>query len=170
MKYAYAAIAAVIVAVLAVVAYFVVAASAAPTAANGDNVSVYYKGSFTNGTAFQSNFGGQPLNFTIGANQVIAGFNNAIIGMSINQTKNVTIPMNEAYGPVNPKLFVSVPVNAFGNQTTAVGQSVSERTANGFQMTGIVTKVNATNVTIDFNPPLAGHDLIFMIKVVGIKK
>ncbi len=169
MKYQYLVVAIVAIAVVAIGVYVVFSAGT-QVVVSGDNVSVYYTGSFSNGTVFQSDFGGQPLNFIVGANQVIPGFNNAVIGMMLNQTKNVTIPVNEAYGQVNPNLFVSVPVNAFGNQTIKIGQTVLEKIPNGGQVTGIVTKVNTSNVTVDFNPPLAGHTLIFTIKIIGIKK
>ncbi|MCL5427616.1 MAG: FKBP-type peptidyl-prolyl cis-trans isomerase [Candidatus Marsarchaeota archaeon] len=136
----------------------------------GDMVSVYYTGSFTNGTVFSSNVGGQPLNFTVGANEVIPGFDSAVIGMGINQSKTVTIPVNEAYGQINPALIISFPISAFGNQTPKAGQIVGENNPAGGSITGIVTYVNATNATVDFNQPLAGHALVFTIRVIRIGK
>ncbi len=161
----------VAIAVIAVVsgAYLVLANAQPQVVVSGDNVSVYYTGSFTNGTVFDSNAGKVPLNFTVGSGMVIQGFDHAVIGMGLDQNKTVTVPVNEAYGPVNPALIVSVPANAFGNQTIKVGTMVRE-TANGHLVEGVVTMVNSTNVTIDFNPPLAGQTLIFTIRVVGIKK
>ncbi len=147
---------------------YVVSASQQQIVVAGDNVSVYYTGSFTNGTVFDSNVGAQPLYFTAGAGQVIKGFDQAVIGMKLNQSKQVTIPVNEAYGPVNPRLIVSVPAKAFGNQTVQVGAKVSEGTGRQ-TVDGVVVAVNATNVTVDFNPPLAGQTLVFTIKVVGIQ-
>ena len=157
----------VVIAVIAVVSYAVFGSST-PVVQAGDNVSVYYTGAFTNGTVFDSNVGAQPLYFTAGAGQVIKGFDQAVIGMKLNQSKQVTIPVNEAYGPVNPRLIVSVPAKAFGNQTVQVGTKVSEGTGRQ-TVDGVVVAVNATNVTVDFNPPLAGQTLVFTIKVVGIQ-
>lgn len=142
------------------------------TVANGDNVSVYYTGTFTNGTVFDSSSNRGPFQFTVGANEVIPGFDQAVIGMRLNQTKNVTIPVDEAYGPVNPQLIVQVPINAIqstgSNQSIQVGALITQ-TSNGQQRQGTVTAVNSTTVTINFNPPLAGRILLFTIKVVGIK-
>ena len=137
----------------------------AQVVAIGDNVSVYYTGAFTNGTVFSSNFGGQPLNFTVGAGQLIPGFDQGVIGMKVGENKTLTLPPAEAYGEVNASLFVSFPINAFGNSTPFVGRQVSDG-----RSTGIVTAVNATNATIDFNPPLAGDTLIFKVEVVKIWK
>lgn len=141
----------------------------AETVAEGDTVQVYYTGTLTNGTVFDSNVGKQPLTFAVGSGQVIQGFDQGVIGMAINQTKTITLPPSEAYGEVNQSLIVSVPLKAFGNQTITVGMTVTEDVV-GHEYQGVVTAFNATNATVDFNPPLAGKTLIFQIKVVAIQK
>ncbi len=162
--------AAAVVAILAVIGviYLATNSSAAPTVvAIGDNVSVYYTGTFQNGTVFDSNVGKQPLTFIAGSGQLIPGFDQGVIGMALNQSKTITVPPKEGYGLVNQSLIVVVPRSVFGNQSITVGMMVKS-TGNGQQ--GLVTAVNATNVTIDFNPPLAGKTLIFQVKVVAINK
>jgi FKBP-type peptidyl-prolyl cis-trans isomerase 2 len=163
--HAVAAVFAIVVVIAA--AYLVVSVPAAFVVSTGDNVSVYYTGSFTNGTVFNSNVGQpQPFTFTVGANQVIPGFDQAVIGMKLNQTKNVTIPVDEAYGPVNQSLILHVPLSDFGNKTVTVGTIVT----NTYGYQGEVIAVNATNATVNFNPPLAGKTLVFSIRVVKISK
>ncbi len=147
--------------------FFVTTSNATPTVvANGDNVSVIYTGAFTNGTVFDSNVGKQPLTFIVGSGQLIKGFDSAVIGMKLNQTKNVTIPPAEGYGMVNESLIVPVPRSQFGNQTVHIGMGV---TSQGGQR-GTITAINATTVTVDFNSPLAGKTLVFEIKVVAISR
>jgi FKBP-type peptidyl-prolyl cis-trans isomerase len=68
------------------------------TAKSGDMVEVDYKGSFENGEVFDSSEGGDPLMFQLGAGQVIAGFDRAVEGMAVGESKTVTIPPAEAYG------------------------------------------------------------------------
>ncbi len=161
----------VVLIVLAIAAgAYLVYASSVPVVASGDNVSVYYTGTLTNGTQFGSNVGQQPLNFTVGAGQVIPGFDQGVIGMKLNQTKTITIPASAAYGPVNPNLIISVSLKNFGNQTVHVGMPIVETSASGQHAQGIITAMNSTNATINFNPPLAGQTLIFSIRVVSIKK
>jgi len=133
--------------------------------APGDNVSVYYTGSFQNGTVFGSNVGGKPFSFIVNSGDMISGFNNAVIGMKIGETKNVTLPPDEAYGYVNQSLIVSFPRSIFGNNTVYVG----ERVSNGLE-SGVIDSLNATNTTINFNPPLAGYTLMFYIKIASINK
>ncbi|MGC8479201.1 MAG: FKBP-type peptidyl-prolyl cis-trans isomerase [Candidatus Micrarchaeia archaeon] len=139
------------------------------TVQKGDIVSVYYTGSFTNGTIFNSNVGQQPFNFTVGSNETIVGFDNAVLGMSLNENKTVTLPPSEAYGYENPSLIVSVPLSDFGNKTISVGSVITERSTTGQQNNGVVISVNKTYAKINFNSPLAGQTLVFTIRVVGIK-
>lgn len=156
-------------AVVILSAAYLEAAGTYAVAADGDNVSVYYTGSFTNGTIFSSNVGGQTLNFTVGSGQVIQGFDQAVVGMRQGQNKTVTVPANEAYGEVNPGLIVGVPLSEFANQSVQVGMTVTEN-ASGREVHGMVTAVNATTATVDFNSPLAGQTLVFKIQVVKIGK
>lgn len=165
----YILIAVIVVIVLVGVVYVVTNSSAAAVVAPGDNVSVYYTGTYTNGTVFDSNVGKEPFTFTVGANEVIPGFDQAVVGMSLNEEKNVTIPANQAYGEVNPNLIVKVPLSQFGNHTVTAGMNISEN-QNGQIFEGVVTAVNSTTATVDFNPKLAGQTLIFNIKVISINK
>ncbi len=139
---------------------------AVPVVSAGDNVSVYYQLSFTNGTVYQSNFNGTPLSFAVGSGQVISGFDKAVIGMKVGETKTVTLPPDEAYGNTNQSLIVTVPKSEFGNASVSVGEKVQASTG----AVGVITSLNDTNVTVDFNPPLAGKTLVFEIKLLNITK
>ena len=167
-KIIYMVAAIMIIAVVLAAVYLYSVNASTPVVASGDVVEVYYTGMFQNGTVFDSNVGQQPLTFTVGSGQMITGFNDAVIGMALNETKNVTLTPGEAYGYTNSNLIVSVPLSAFGNQTVSVGIPVS-KVSGGQQFRGIVTAMNSTNVIINFNSPLAGKTLLFTIKVVGIK-
>ncbi len=169
-KQLYIVIIIVIAAIAIAVAYLALNVFGTPVVAVGDNISVYYTGKLTNGTVFDSNVGRQPLQFTVGSGQIITGFDNGVIGMKLNQNKTITIPANQAYGEVNSSLIVQVPLSSFGNQSVKVGMIVTQTSPSGQQFRGMVTAVNSTAATVDFNPPLAGKTLIFNIKVISIKK
>ncbi|MGI0141678.1 MAG: FKBP-type peptidyl-prolyl cis-trans isomerase [Candidatus Micrarchaeales archaeon] len=165
----YIAAAAIVAVIVLVGIYFAIGNVSARAVAVGDTIQVNYTGTFTNGTVFDaSSLHGQPLRFVVGAGQVIPGFDQGVVGMKLNQQKTLTIPPSMGYGEINASLIFSVPLSVFGNQTVQKGMVVT-RTSNGQQAQGIVDAVNATNATINFNPPLAGQTLIFKIQVVGIK-
>jgi len=82
-----------------------------PNAAKtGDIVEADYTGRLENGTVFDTSIGSTPLKFTIGSQQVIPGFEEAVIGMEVGQSKMVTIPPEKAYGysgsPLSNKTLV----------------------------------------------------------------
>jgi peptidylprolyl isomerase len=72
----------------------------------GDNVKVHYKGTFDDGTVFDSSLDCDPLEFTIGGCQVIPGFEEAVMGMRTGETKTVRINSDMAYGPHNEEMVV----------------------------------------------------------------
>lgn len=68
-------------------------------AKNGDTVSINYTGKLQDGTVFDSSEGKDPITFTLGANQVIPGFEQGIAGMQVGGKRVLTIPPSLAYGP-----------------------------------------------------------------------
>src|SRR5512139_3866887 len=70
-----------------------------PVVKAGDKVKVYYSVSLPGGDPFESNRNGTPIEFTVGSGGVVKGFDNAVIGMRSGETRVVTIPPEDAYGP-----------------------------------------------------------------------
>jgi peptidylprolyl isomerase len=140
-------------------------------AKKGDTVRVDYTGTLADGSVFDSSKGRQPLQFTIGDGNMIAGFDAAVVGMKVGQTKKVTIPAAQAYGPHRDDYVLEVPRSQMPpTMTPAVGDQLQMQGANGSATNVTVTKVSATSVTVDANPPMAGKDLTFEIMLVEITK
>ncbi len=76
----------------------------------GDSVKVNYQGSLADGTVFDSSEGKKPLEFVVGSGQVIQGFDEAMIGMNIGDSKVVEIPVEKAYGEKKAEMVMVVPV------------------------------------------------------------
>jgi FKBP-type peptidyl-prolyl cis-trans isomerase 2 len=142
----------------------------AAVAKNGDTVQVNYTGKLTDGTMFDSSIGREPLEFTLGAGQVIPGFDKAVFGMKVGEKKTVTIPVDEAYGPVRDDLVVEVPREKLPSDLTPeVGQQLVSTQPDGRQVVVTITSVSDNTVIINANHPLAGKDLTFEIELVKIK-
>ncbi|MBW1992525.1 MAG: peptidylprolyl isomerase [Deltaproteobacteria bacterium] len=133
----------------------------------GQFVQVHYTGRLEDGTVFDSSEGRQPLEFQAGAGQVIPGLDNAVLGMSLNDEKTVSIPADEAYGQPRDDLKRDFPVSMLGDQEVTSGQKLWFNTPQG-PIQGTVVDLDDEIFTVDFNHPLAGHNLEFDIKVVGI--
>ena len=137
---------------------------------SGDTISVEYTGKLDNGEVFDTSEGREPLTFEVGAGQLIKGFDEAVVDMSVGDSKTVTVTPEEAYGERREDLFISMPLgNVPPDMTLEVGMMVQLTDKSGNPVPAIVTDIGAENVTLDINHPLAGKDLTFDIKVVDIK-
>ena len=138
-------------------------------ATDGDTVSVHYTGTLEDGTQFDSSRGKDPLTFTIGAGQMITGFENAVRGMKVGEIKTVTLPPEEAYGPHRSDLVVVLSRDQFPeDMTLTVGQQVPMQNDLGQQFMATIIEIGPSTVTIDANHELAGKSLIFEIELVSI--
>jgi peptidylprolyl isomerase len=138
-------------------------------AKDGDQVRVHYTGKFTDGKVFDSSVGGESLQFTVGAGQLIAGFDSAVVGMQPGESKTVLIPALDAYGLYKDELVFTVERQTLPSQVTpAIGQRYQIRQEDGSAAVVIVTAVSDTSVTLDGNHELAGKDLSFEIQLVEI--
>ena len=138
-------------------------------AKTGDQVRVHYTGKYTDGQVFDSSVGGDTLQFTIGAGQMIAGFDRAVLGMEPGDTKTILIPAVEAYGPRRDELVFTVDRTTVpAHVTPEVGHRYQIRQQDGSAAVVVVTAVSEANVTFDGNHELAGKDLSFEIQLVEI--
>jgi peptidylprolyl isomerase len=140
-----------------------------PQAKSGDTVRVHYSGRLDEGTQFDSSSGSDPLEFEIGAGQVIPGFENAITGMAPGDKVTVTIPADEAYGPHRDEMVLEAPRSEIPDELDPqVGQQLQLQHPNGQAIPVVVTEVTDEVITLDGNHPLAGQDLTFDLELVEI--
>ncbi|HHN65998.1 MAG TPA: peptidylprolyl isomerase [Nitrospirae bacterium] len=138
-------------------------------AKEGDTVRVHYSGFLEDGTVFDSSLERDPLEFTIGSGMLIPGFEDAVLGMDVGETKTVQISSDDAYGPRREELVITISREQIPPDIDPVtGQELQVRTPNGMVTNVLVTDVTEDTVTLDANHPLAGKDLIFEIKLVEI--
>ncbi|RZN40109.1 MAG: peptidylprolyl isomerase [Methanophagales archaeon ANME-1-THS] len=138
-------------------------------ARHGDTVKVHYTGKLEDGTVFDSSRDRDPLQFTLGEGQVIPGFEQAVVGMNVDESKTVTIPMEKAYGAHREEMVLVVGRNKFPEHLLLeVGQQLQIRLEDGQLIFVTVTEVTESSVTLDANHPLAGKDLTFDIHLVAI--
>ena len=138
-------------------------------AKSGDTVRIHYTGKLEDGTQFDSSEGRDPLEFALGGGQVIPGFDSAVEGMTVGDTKSVTIQPEEAYGPRHDQLIQDVPRNQLpDDMTPAVGMELQAQNETGEVMRFAVTAVDDESITVDGNHPLAGKALAFHIELVEI--
>jgi len=135
-------------------------------AKTGDTVSVHYTGKLADGTVFDTSNGGEPLEFTLGQGNVIAGFEQAVIGMKVGELKTFILTPDQAYGQRNEELVFEVEKDELSSNITPEEGMMLQTSQ------GIITIIEVTDTTIKFdaNNPLAGKDLTFSIELIAIGK
>lgn len=135
----------------------------------GDVVKVHYTGKLTDGEQFDSSVGKDPLEFTVGAGQMIAGFDAALPGMKIGDRKTVNIPAKDGYGETDESAIIEFPkANVPGEMKLEIGQQLNLSDEHGNPFPVVVKEIKDVFVILDANHFLAGKDLVFDIELIEI--
>jgi len=139
------------------------------TAKEGDSVSLHYKGTFEDGTVFDTSETHGALKFTIGKGMVIPGFEEAVVGMKLGEAKTVTIPPEKGYGPRHEELMIKMERKELPpDLDPVVGQRIEfSKGKQRFEL--MVAEVTDEAVTFDANHPLAGKTLVFELLLLEIE-
>ncbi len=133
-----------------------------------DVVRLNYKGTFADGTVFDSSENHGPIQFIVGKGMVIPGFEDAVIGMKPGDSKTIEISSENAYGPHRDELVLEIPKDKLPEGLEPeIGQRIQfSKDDQKFELQ--VVAMSEANVTFDGNHPLAGKDLIFEIELLEI--
>ena len=135
----------------------------------GDTVKIHYTGTLDDGTQFDSSSGRDPLEFEIGSGQVIPGFDKAVEGMSVGESKSVRIEPADAYGRHHDQLVQTVSRDALPeNIAPEIGMRLQSQNPDGQVIELTVTEVTDDTITVDANHPLAGQALNFEVELTAI--
>ncbi|HNW28783.1 MAG TPA: peptidylprolyl isomerase [Spirochaetota bacterium] len=135
----------------------------------GKFVQIQYTGTFDNGEIFDSNVGLEPLEFQVGSGAIIAGLDRGIMGMKIDDEKNITIKPEDGYGDYNNDFVLTVPLAEMqSNFNPEPGMVISIQMENGSLIPARITEVNGETVILDLNHPMAGKTLHFAVKILAI--
>ena len=137
-------------------------------AQSGDNVKIHYTGTLDDGSVFDSSEGRDPLGFTLGSGQVIQGFDDAVTGMEVGESKTVRIPANEAYGEARDDLVLEMPRDQVPPDVEIeLGMQLSVQQQNGQAVPVTVVEISDKTVKLDANHALAGKALTFALELVS---
>lgn len=133
---------------------------------DGDAVEVHYTGTLDDGTEFDSSRGrGVPLAFTVASGQVIKGFDDAVRGLKVGETRVYTMPPEDAYGLRSDDNILELP---YGEQQQDV--QVGDEVTLGNGLPAVILEVRETTVLLDSNHRLAGEALTFEVEIVSITR
>lgn len=135
----------------------------------GDVVKVHYTGKLVSGEEFDSSVNREPLEFTVGAGQMIRGFDAALPGMEVGDKKTINITAADAYGERNEEAVIHFPKeNVPEGMKLERGMSLQLSNEQGQPFPVVVTDLLEDVVVLDANHFLAGKELVFDIELVEI--
>ena len=135
----------------------------------GDTVRLNYTCRLANGTVIDSSVGSEPLEITLGRYDVIKGLEDAVAAMKAGESKTVTVPADKAYGPYHDEWVLEVGRDKLPEDwNPEIGLHYEVPREKGQSTTATVTRVTQSSVTLDFNHPMAGKELIFEISLLEI--
>ncbi len=138
-------------------------------AANNNTVTVKYTGKLADGTIFDASPEDTPLIFIVGREEVIKGFDLAVVGMAAGETKTVVIAPEQAYGEHNPALTEEINRSELPENLQLVeGGQLEVTQGDGSTLLLMINKVTEETVTLDANHPLAGKPLTFVIEMLDV--
>lgn len=136
---------------------------------NGDTVKVHYTGKLQDGKVFDSSRERGPLEFTMGAGQLIPGFEEAVAGREAGDTVTAHITPEKGYGEADPELVFTVSrAQVPEGIPLEVGTPLQLSSEKG-KMDVTITEVGPEEITLDANHPLAGKNLDFEIEILEAK-
>jgi peptidylprolyl isomerase len=139
------------------------------TAKQGDTVRVNYTGRSEDGSVFESSVGLMPLKFTIGSDEVVNGFEDAIIGMHAGEKKTVVVQPEDGFGMYDEDLIFEVPNEELPDGVIPqIGMDFEMVDEDGYEISAVVIEISKGSVTIDANAPLAGKTVIYDIELLEI--
>jgi len=140
-----------------------------PSVKAGDTVKIHYTGRLEDGTVFATTRDKEPMEFTVGTAEIIPGLQEAVIGMSVGETKTELIPPERAYGPYHEQMTATLDRKmAPPKLEIGVGVSLRVKHADGHESDVTVTELSETKMTVDGNHPLAGKTLLLEIDLLDI--
>jgi peptidylprolyl isomerase len=136
---------------------------------SGDVVRVHYTGTLEDGSQFDSSVGRAPLEFTVGAGQMIAGFDAGVVGMVVGEKKTILIDPDHGYGQKDPTAIIEFPSsNIPEGMTVEICMKLNLQNQYGQPVPVVVMEVKEEVIIMDANHFLAGKDLTFDVEIVEI--
>jgi FKBP-type peptidyl-prolyl cis-trans isomerase SlyD len=142
-----------------------------PAIADGHVVTIHYRLTLDDGSIADDSFGGDPLVYLQGAQNIVPGLEKQLAGKKIGETLEVTVPANEGYGEYDPAAEQTVPKTAFPpNVDLQVGMSFQTKGRNGQPIPVWIRSLKGDDVIVTANHPMAGQQLNFKIEVVDVRR
>ena len=121
------------------------------------------------GEQLDTNVGQAPLEFVSGKGQIIKGLEDKLVNMSANEEADVLVEAKDGYGEYNEEAVQTLPKEQFAGIELSEGMSLYGQGEHGETIQVVVKSFDDTNVTIDYNHPMAGRTLMFSVAILSLR-
>ena len=136
----------------------------------GSRATLHLSIALEDGTEALSTFGDEPVELTLGDGTLQPGLELAIYGLSAGDRQTLNLLPEQAYGPRDPALIQHMPMTDFeADFTPKPGQIIAFALPNEEEAAGTILEVDEGRVEVDFNHPLAGHEITFTVEILDVK-
>ena len=136
---------------------------------SGTKVTLNFSLELEDGSKVDSNFGHDPVSFVIGDGSLLPGFEEAMYGLVAGQERTFNIPPEKGFGQRNPSNLQHIARSNFGSvEHLKEGMVFSFADSKGQERPGIIFEIGEDQIVVDFNHPLAGHEITFTVKVFDV--
>lgn len=138
--------------------------------AEGAKLTLHFALRLRDGSVVDSNFDGKPAQLVVGDGNLLPGFERPLIGMTAGQRETFVITPEQGFGQSNPNNVQTFPRHTFAaDMDLAEGLVVSFADAQKAELPGVITAFDQDRVTVDFNHPLAGKDILFEVQILSVE-
>lgn len=136
----------------------------------GAKLKLHFALKLRDGSVVDSNFEGQPVQFTLGDGNLLPGFEEKLLGMKAGERETFVVKPEQGFGQANPNNVQTFARSSFAaDMDLAEGLVVSFADAQNTELPGVVTGFDDQQVTVDFNHPLAGKDILFDVHLLSVE-
>ena len=141
-----------------------------PVITETSTVTLHFSLALEDGSIIDSNFDGAPATFTMGDGSLLPGFEDALVGLSIDQRNSFVISPERGFGQHNPSNLQTLKRKEFAaDMDLSVGLVISFADAAKGELPGVISTIGDEEVIVDFNHPLAGKAILFEVQIISIE-
>jgi len=136
----------------------------------GCEVTMHFTLALEDGTVADASVDGEPMNFTMGDGTMIEGLEMVLYGLKAGDKQSLSIEPRDTFGFADDENIHTIARTEFSDDLNIEeGMIIGFSTPSGDEIPGAIMEIKDDEVKVDFNHPLAGHEVVFSVEIVDIK-
>ncbi len=132
-------------------------------------VLMHYRITLTNGEIIENSFDDEPVEITMGHGDLSDGMELALVGLKAGDSQTLTLTAEQGFGLRDEDNIHDMPFTDFPQALTPeTGLTYAFESPEGDEIPGTILSLDKTAAKIDFNHPLAGHEIVFTVNIIAI--